>query len=424
MKLARLLMQKIKRKPHAAEMPRLPSLLKAMRCLVSRSVLREVVASSSDRRQWSVLAAAWVGVSEAEFMREAAREMGLEFEERVPVPDLAVFQDEAREVVQALRRCGCSVVLDGATPVRFVAVDPAEVRALSTYTGKEPVTVASWGEISRALDGAERIVAEAEANADLLEDRHEDDLCGKIFEILVREAVQHGSTAVEVLSDDERTRYQFTTSDGKTGVGALRRDAVPALLRHLLRADGTTRSMSGREVFVRSLGNLRNFRLSWSAAAARSDELLEAPCPSQLPSETQLVSQAAAVPLLVIDDNPMFCRVLDRLLRKEGFDPCFAENGAVALERLQASENFRPRAIICDLHMPLMNGRDLLQRVKSDERLSSIPVVMLTSDEDVEAEVSLLQTGAAAFLSKAKDPRVLSAQIRKLTAARTLPEAA
>jgi DNA-binding NarL/FixJ family response regulator len=74
--------------------------------------------------------------------------------------------------------------------------------------------------------------------------------------------------------------------------------------------------------------------------------------------------------------------------------------------------------------MPLMNGRDLLQRVKSDERFSSIPVVMLTSDEDIEAEVSLLQTGAAAFLSKSKDPRVLSAQIRKLTAARNLPEAA
>jgi putative two-component system response regulator len=73
--------------------------------------------------------------------------------------------------------------------------------------------------------------------------------------------------------------------------------------------------------------------------------------------------------------------------------------------------------------MPLMNGRDLLQRVKSDERFSSIPVVMLTSDEDIEAEVSLLQTGAAAFLSKSKDPRVLSAQIRKLTAARNLPEA-
>jgi CheY-like chemotaxis protein len=424
MKLARLLVQKLKRKPRPAEAPRLPSLVKAMRRLVSRSVLREVVASSSDRRQWSVLAAAWVGVSEAEFMREAAREMGLEFEERVPAPDLSVFRDEAREALQALRRCGCAVVLDGAAPLRFVAVDPAEVRALSAYTGKEPITVASWGEISRALDGAERIIAEAEANADLLEARHEDDLCGKIFEILVREAVQHAASAVEVISDDERTRYQFTTPDGKTGVGALRRDAAPALLRHLLRADGTARSMSGREVFVRSLGNLRNFRLSWSAQAARSDELPELSAANQAASEAQAASQATAVSLLVIDDNPMFCRVLERLLRREGFDPCFAENGAVALERLQASESFRPRAIICDLHMPLMNGRDLLQRVKSDERFSSIPVVMLTSDEDIEAEVSLLQTGAAAFLSKSKDPRVLSAQIRKLTAARNLPEAA
>ena len=71
-----------------------------------------------------------------------------------------------------------------------------------------------------------------------------------------------------------------------------------------------------------------------------------------------------------------------------------------------------------------MNGKDFLQRVKSDERFSSIPVVMLTSDEDVEAELSLLSSGAAAFLSKSKDPRVLSAQIQKLTRGGVLQEAA
>lgn len=423
MRLGRMLLQKLARRRSVLEVLPLPSLLKAMGRLVSRSVMREVVASSTDRRQWSVLAAAWVGVSEQEFMREAAREMRVEFEERVPVPHLSALREGAREALQAMRRCGCVAVLEGEGITRFIAVDPAEMRALSLYTGREPVSVAPWSEISRALDTADRVLTEVEANSDLLEARNEDDLCGKIFEILVREAIQHGATAVEVVSDDERTRYQFTTPEGKTGVGALRRDAVPALLRHLLRADGAARTMSGREVFVRSLGSLRNFRLSWSAHSASSDTPVALPAPEQ-PLQAAASITAAAVPLLVIDDNPMFCRVLERLLRKDGFDPCFAENGAVALERLQASESFRPGAIICDLHMPLMNGRELLQRVKSDERFSAIPVVMLTSDEDVEAEVSLLQTGAAAFLSKSKDPRILSAQIRKLTAARSLPEAA
>ena len=403
-----------------------PSLLKAMRRLVSKSVMREVVASSSDRRQWSVLAAAWVGVSEKEFMREAAREMGVELEERVPVPDLSVLGDRAREALREMRKAGCIAVLEGAVATRLIAVDPAEVRGLALCTGAEPVSLAPWSEIARALEGAERVLAEAEANADLLHARHEDELCGKIFEILVREAQQHGATAVEVISGEDRTRYQFSTPDGKTGVGALRRDVVPALLKHLVRCEGMARHMAGREVFVRSLGSLHNFRLSWPVAAQAQPAALPAPLPEAAIPEAPPAVQPSREPIsvLVIDDNPMFCRVLERLLRKDGFDPCFAENGAAAFERLTAAESFRPKAIICDLHMPLMNGRDLLERVKSDERLSSIPVVMLTSDEDIEAEVSLLQTGAAAFLSKSKDPRVLSAQIRKLTGRGGLQEAA
>lgn len=440
MTIARIVTGFLHRKKTAPERPPLPSLLKAMRRLVSKSVMREVVASSSDRRQWSVLAAAWVGVSEKEFMREAAREMRVEFEDRVPVPDLSALRDRAREALHEMRKAGCVAVFENGVLSRFVAVDPAEVRGLSLYAGTQPVTAAPWGEIARALEGAERMLSEAEANADLLQARHEDELCAKIFEILVREAHQHGATAVEVVSGDDRTRYQFTTPDGKTGVGALRRDAVPALLKHLMRADGAARTMSGREVFVRSLGNLQNFRLSWTVASqpasvAPASTSASAPALPEPAEQPQSASQDVTAPeaegqagapisVLVIDDNPMFCRVLERLLRREGFDPCFAENGVAAIERLSAVKSFRPKAIICDLHMPLMNGRDLLERLKADERLASIPVLMLTSDEDVEAEVALLQTGAAAFITKSKDPRVLSAQVRKLTGAGRLQEAA
>jgi DNA-binding response OmpR family regulator len=74
--------------------------------------------------------------------------------------------------------------------------------------------------------------------------------------------------------------------------------------------------------------------------------------------------------------------------------------------------------------MPLMNGKDLLERLKGDPKLSRIPVVMLTSDEDVEAEVALIKGGAEAFLAKSKDPRILSAQIRKLSRSPLWQEAA
>jgi DNA-binding response OmpR family regulator len=71
-----------------------------------------------------------------------------------------------------------------------------------------------------------------------------------------------------------------------------------------------------------------------------------------------------------------------------------------------------------------MNGKELLANLKEDASLAEIPVIMLTSDDDVEAEVSLLQRGAAAFISKGKDPRILISQIRRLAQRGNLSEAA
>ena len=120
----------------------------------------------------------------------------------------------------------------------------------------------------------------------------------------------------------------------------------------------------------------------------------------------------------------MFCRVLERLLRREGVNPFFADNGVIALEKLEDNGGALPKVIICDLHMPVMNGRELLTRLKSDPRLHAIPVIMLTSDDDVDAELQLLASGADAFVSKGKDPRVLTAQVQRLLKRGLVREAA
>jgi CheY-like chemotaxis protein len=130
------------------------------------------------------------------------------------------------------------------------------------------------------------------------------------------------------------------------------------------------------------------------------------------------------VPVLVIDDNPMFCRILERLLKRDNFQASFAVNGRVALELLLGQLSFLPRVIICDLHMPEMNGKEFVQQLKQDSRLRNIPVIMLTSDDGVDVEVAALETGADALVSKTKDPRVLCAQVARLAKASSLQEAA
>jgi len=74
--------------------------------------------------------------------------------------------------------------------------------------------------------------------------------------------------------------------------------------------------------------------------------------------------------------------------------------------------------------MPVMNGREFLSRLKRDPRLQAIPIVMLTSDEDIDVELQLLSEGADAFVSKAKDPRVLTTQVQRLLKVGALRKAA
>lgn len=418
---------------------RLPSLVKAMRSLVPRSVMREVMSSSHDRRQWGVLAAAWVGVSEREFVSAAARELHMPYQDQVLAPDLTVLGQRARSVLSDLRKVGASIVLEGSDVVGFVATDPAEVRGLTLFDGTQSIAIAAWTEIAKALDKAERIIVEAEANVDKAESVRRQDLSQRVIDILISEASAHGATSFEILTYEGKTRYQFQTVEGKIALGTIQPDALEALMVYLMSLDGEIlRHATVGKVLVRALGNAANIRLSWNVRREYLT-LPEAPQPhavshasvasSDPPRQVEAAKTTREAPIvthpvLVVDDNQMFCKVLERLLRKEQCDVAFAENGEHALEKLGESKGLLPRLVICDLHMPRMNGREFLTRIKSDSRFRAIPVVMLTSDEGSDIELSLLELGAAALVSKSKDPRVLCAQVARILRESAIEEAA
>jgi CheY-like chemotaxis protein len=430
----------VRRRNVGEDTVRLPSLVKAMKVLVPRSVMKEVVSSSHDRRQWGVLAAAWVGVSEREFIHAAAEELRMPYQDHVAVPDLVSFGSAARPMLAALRRAGAVVVLQGAQVVGFVATDPAEIRGLEFFDGTHVISMAPWTEIAKALDMAERLLAEAEANVDRSEALRRRELCDKIVSILVSEALHHGASTLEILTAEGMNRYQFTTSDGKLAVGTIQQEALQSIMLYLTTLDGEVFSHhSVGRILVRSLGSSANVKLSWGGIDAPrgiewtpSERVEEAQNSSQERSpkvsgemkSAEQKCEPGSIPVLVVDDNPMFCRVLERLLKRENCSVSFAENGQEALERLVTLVAFSPKVIICDLHMPKMNGKEFVSKLKSDQRLRHIPVIMLTSDDGVDAELSMLEVGADALISKSKDPRVLCAQVLRLSKIIALQEAA
>jgi CheY-like chemotaxis protein len=101
--------------------------------------------------------------------------------------------------------------------------------------------------------------------------------------------------------------------------------------------------------------------------------------------------------VLIIDDNADTRMILSAQLRVQQYDSVFA---ADAMQAIMMARQAQPDAILLDLGMPGGNGFVVLQRLKSNTSLFSVPVIIVSAEEPKVAEAKCLAAGAAAFLHK------------------------
>lgn len=112
--------------------------------------------------------------------------------------------------------------------------------------------------------------------------------------------------------------------------------------------------------------------------------------------------------VLVVDDIEANRDVLARRLRREGFRVAVAAGGRRALQML-AKEDFD--LVLLDLMMPDLNGLEVLARLKADERLRQVPVIMISALDEAEGVIRCIEAGAEDYLPKPFDPVLLRARI-------------
>ncbi|WP_296123742.1 hybrid sensor histidine kinase/response regulator transcription factor [uncultured Bacteroides sp.] len=123
-------------------------------------------------------------------------------------------------------------------------------------------------------------------------------------------------------------------------------------------------------------------------------------------------SPATAHSVLIIDDEKETVEILERFLI-EDFKILKAGNGLDGLAIVQES---LPDIIICDIMMPKMDGTEFLSIVKSDKKLSHIPVIMFTAKTSEEDKMAAFDSGADAYLTKPISLRYLRKRIDHLLA--------
>ena len=121
----------------------------------------------------------------------------------------------------------------------------------------------------------------------------------------------------------------------------------------------------------------------------------------------------ASVPIrvLLVEDSPLLRFAFGKLLRLQGFEVCEAVDGSEAIE---AVPEFRPRLVLTDLMMPVMDGLELIRRLKSDPETLEIPIVAITADATAEAERDARAAGAIDVILKPIDLPALLSRLHEL----------
>ena len=101
--------------------------------------------------------------------------------------------------------------------------------------------------------------------------------------------------------------------------------------------------------------------------------------------------------ILIVDDTADNRELLCRRIEQQGHATTTAENGKLALELL-AKQSFD--LVLLDIMMPELTGFEVLERMKADERLKRIPVIVISALNDIESIVRCVQSGAEDYLFK------------------------
>lgn len=96
--------------------------------------------------------------------------------------------------------------------------------------------------------------------------------------------------------------------------------------------------------------------------------------------------------VLVVDDDPLIRRFMRDLLEEAGFRIVLASNGQEALVYLASGPP--PAVILCDLAMPVMDGREFCERKHADAKLAPIPVIIISGVARMEPDPQALHASA------------------------------
>ncbi|MEQ8673179.1 MAG: response regulator [Aggregatilineales bacterium] len=115
--------------------------------------------------------------------------------------------------------------------------------------------------------------------------------------------------------------------------------------------------------------------------------------------------------ILITDDNSAYRTSIIDVLELEHYTLTEAENGEQALAQISANP---PDLILCDIDMPIIDGLEVLRRVKANPKTSHIPFIMITGRKDKATMTTAIELGANDYIQKPMEIAVLLEKIKQV----------
>ena len=113
--------------------------------------------------------------------------------------------------------------------------------------------------------------------------------------------------------------------------------------------------------------------------------------------EPEPETQTSVRTVMIVDDSVTVRKVTSRLMERQGWDVVTAKDGLDAVTQLQ---DIYPDIVLLDIEMPKIDGFEVLRRVRADERLKNLPIIMITSRTGEKHQQQALELGVNKFLGK------------------------
>jgi two-component system, chemotaxis family, chemotaxis protein CheY len=113
--------------------------------------------------------------------------------------------------------------------------------------------------------------------------------------------------------------------------------------------------------------------------------------------------------ILIVDDDQTTRKLLGLYVKSRGLEAAYAENGLDALEKLGGGDI---NLVITDLNMPYMDGIEFVKTVRADSSRPGVPILMVTTESDLEERERAVNAGVNGFLTKPVSAEVITRHIR------------